>query len=318
MDFALAIATDTAGNVYVTGGSDGEVVDTNYDYATIKYDPAGNEQWTRRYATPGKRFEHAFGVAVDSSGNVYVTGWSGNSLPSIDDYLTVKYDAAGAEQWARRYNGPASYPYDDAFALALDRFGNVFVTGKSAGTDNSFDYVTVKYDPEGNERWVRRYGCSPEGYDGALALVTDEQGSVYVSGESDSTQARLKDIMTIKYDSAGSEQWRRRYPGPLYSGPYGYRYLATTIDPRGNIYVAAQQQRVRDDQVQLWRRRAMGKNLQWSGRVAGNRDSARRAGQRLCCRIRPGPAPKLLRRLRAGQVRLDRDTAVGWPVQWSR
>ncbi len=85
------------------------------------------------------------GVAADAAGNVYVTGTS-SSTTSLDDYVTVKYNSAGVQQWIARYNG-SSNSWDQAITLAVDAAGNVYVTGGSYST--SEDFATIKYDPNG-------------------------------------------------------------------------------------------------------------------------------------------------------------------------
>ncbi|MEO8198243.1 MAG: hypothetical protein ABI689_16110, partial [Thermoanaerobaculia bacterium] len=86
-------------------------------------------------------------LAVGGSGNVYVTGRSFNG--SNEDYLTVAYDSAGTELWAKSKNGAANST-DSAFALAVDGGGNVYVTGYSSNGSN-VDYLTVAYDSAGTE-----------------------------------------------------------------------------------------------------------------------------------------------------------------------
>jgi hypothetical protein len=95
-DEATAIAVDGTGNVYVTGESYGS--DTSRDYATIKYNSAGDTVWLRRYNGPGNDEDRASAIAVDGTGNVYVTGWSVGSGTS-DDYATIKYSGVGVEEW---------------------------------------------------------------------------------------------------------------------------------------------------------------------------------------------------------------------------
>src|SRR5262249_34762374 len=91
VDIAEAIALDQLGNVFVTGLSTGSAGD--YDYATIKYDSAGKQQWVARYNGPGNDWDSAVAIAVDQSGNVFVTGQSiGTALPDYD-YATIKYDS---------------------------------------------------------------------------------------------------------------------------------------------------------------------------------------------------------------------------------
>ena len=87
-DFPSAIAMDGSNNVYVTGASPGS--ETGSDYATIKYYANGDTAWVRRYYAPGNDVDYAYAIAVDGSGNVYVTGGSVGS-GSGSDYTTIKY-----------------------------------------------------------------------------------------------------------------------------------------------------------------------------------------------------------------------------------
>jgi hypothetical protein len=82
--------------VYVTGSSIGS--GTSLDYATIKYNSTGVQQWVQRYNGPGNFYDEAYAIAVDGSGNVYVTGCSAsqNSSPYNFDYATIKYVQTGA------------------------------------------------------------------------------------------------------------------------------------------------------------------------------------------------------------------------------
>ena len=129
-DHACAVAVDGSNNVIVTGYSTGS--GSGYDYATIKYSSAGVPLWTNRYNGPGNGDDHAYAVAVDGSNNVIVTGYSHGSGSGYD-YATIKYSSAGVPLWTNRYNGPGNGD-DDAAAVAVDRSGNVIVTGYSTGS----------------------------------------------------------------------------------------------------------------------------------------------------------------------------------------
>jgi len=131
------IAVDGSENVYVTGGSYGS--GTSSDYATIKYNSMGVEQWVARYNGPGNSDDVANSISVDTSNNVYVTGGS-MCLGTKNDYATIRYTTSGKEQWVIRYNGPGS-SNDNAVSLAVDKTGNVYVTGSSGGY-----YATIKYE----------------------------------------------------------------------------------------------------------------------------------------------------------------------------
>src|SRR4029077_7446895 len=89
--------------------------------------PCGGAQqsWVARYNGPGNYTDDPVAIAVDGSGNVYVTGES-----SGQGYATIKYDSAGEEQWVAGYNGPGN-GNDRANAIAVDASGNVYVTGES-------------------------------------------------------------------------------------------------------------------------------------------------------------------------------------------
>jgi len=179
-DFARAMAVDKSGNVYVTGESLGS--GTYRDYATIKYSSSGNQLWAARYNGPGNRDDFARAVAVDASGNVYVTGYS--KAPGAGyDYATIKYNSSGKQVWLKRYNGPGNGD-DFASALAVDGFGNVYVTGESPGSGTFRDFATIKYSSSGNQVWVKRYNGPGNGDDGAEAIAVDSGGHVCVSGYS--------------------------------------------------------------------------------------------------------------------------------------
>ena len=223
-DHAHAIAVDGKGNVYVTGmGSDSW---NTGGYATVKYNSAGIEQWVAHYYGSGIGYDCAYAIALDHTGNIYVTGSSYES-GSYDDYTTVKYDSSGAEQWVAHYDGPES-GYDNAWAIALDHVGGVYVTGSSIGTATGFDHLTVKYDSLGVEQWVARYN----GYR-ATAIALDDTGNVYVTGWT-SCSAANTDYATVKYDSSGIEQWVA-----LYGAPDSLNDLAwgIALGHSGDVYV---------------------------------------------------------------------------------
>src|SRR5690349_8065480 len=205
-DDAFSIAVDNNGNVYVTGRSTGN--ETELDYATIKYNPAGVLQWVARYNDPENGFDWAKSIAVDEEGNVYVTGESGLGQGHSSDYVTIKYNANGIEQWVARYDGPGRN--DVANALAAAGAGNVYVTGRSPlGIDldeQDADYTTIKYDNNGNQLWIKRYDGPATGnhFDEALDITVDELSNVYVTGRSSDQGAEdAVDYATVKYDANG-------------------------------------------------------------------------------------------------------------------
>jgi hypothetical protein len=108
LDQVQAIAVDPSGSVVVTGSSPG--IESNDDYATIKYSSAGVPLWTNRYngpggwQGPGKAFDSVHALAVDGEGNVIVAGRSEGGT-NVYSYATIKYSSAGTALWTNRYNG---------------------------------------------------------------------------------------------------------------------------------------------------------------------------------------------------------------------
>ncbi|MFA5032656.1 MAG: SBBP repeat-containing protein, partial [bacterium] len=241
-DGAFAMAVDDSGYIYVTGGS----CDTSAmgwgDYATIKYNSAGDTLWVRRYNGPKNTADEAYAIAVDKNGNVYVTGRS-CGIGTDYDYATIKYNSAGSEMWVRRYDrgGGAGYNDDEASAITVDDSKNVYVTGR---------FETIKYDSLGDTMWVRVFDGE------AYAITVDNVKNVYVTGIS----AGSYDYLTIKYNSSGDTVWVRRYNGTGkghkvingYEEPKGDNYykikgirkglggtggVAIAVDNNGNVYV---------------------------------------------------------------------------------
>lgn len=221
----ITLAVDGSGNVFVVGSisSNGQYAG---EYLTIKYSSAGALLWTRRYKGPGTGAGNwANGVAVDASGNVYVTGQSagtGGSEPHYD-FATIKYSDAGVPLWTNCYNGPVIADNDCAMAIAVDASGNVVVTGWSAGV-GGLDYATIKYSSAGVPLWTNRLSGGSD----TSALALDARGNVYVTNPSGG------DYLTFAYSSSGVPLWTNRYNGP---GNDEDSPSSIAADASGSVYV---------------------------------------------------------------------------------
>ena len=133
-NYAGSVAVDGSGNVYVTGSA-------NSQCATIKYDAVGVQQWVANYTGAGG-YDEGDVVKVDGSGNVYVTGYS-YALSGYPDYITLKYNTAGVQQWATIFNGPGN-DVDRPSSMAIDGSGNVYVTGQTWVGAMYHHYATLR------------------------------------------------------------------------------------------------------------------------------------------------------------------------------
>ncbi|MEO6696351.1 MAG: SBBP repeat-containing protein [Ignavibacteria bacterium] len=230
-DQSIAIAVDRSGNVYVAGYVSGS--GSSYDYATVKYNSNGVQQWAAVYNGLGNSIDYAASIAVDDTGNVYVTGQSyGGSVTSYD-YVTIKYNTAGAQQWIARFNGTAN-GNDGATSIYVDSTGNIYVTGQSfESAAASVNYATVKYNPSGIQQWVSKYNGPGNGIDGANTVKADKVGNVFVTGFSRGS-GTLYDYATVKYDSLGIQKWAMRHNGSA-NGNDGASDMV--LDDSGNVYV---------------------------------------------------------------------------------
>lgn len=230
-DFPAAVATDGNGNVFVTGFSINS--SGNADYATLAYSGAGLPLWTNRYNGPNRFDDYPSAMAVDGSGNVFVTGYSYTVLGGIPDYVTLAYSGAGVPLWTNRYDGPASKS-DYANAVAVDRNGNVFVTGNSTGSGGDDDYATVAYSGAGVPLWTNRYNGPGNTNDIAGSIAVDSSGNVFVTGYSYASGGVNSDYATVAYSGAGVPLWTNRYNGPGNDWDYAY---AVAVDRSGNVFV---------------------------------------------------------------------------------
>lgn len=231
IDEAKAIVTDGSGNIYVTGYSFNT---GNFDdYTTIKYGPGGEQQWVAIYNGLGNSYDQASAIAVDNSGNVYVSGYVSVGGTSYD-YATVKYNSNGVQQWEAIYNGLGN-GIDYVTSLTIDASSNIYVTGQSyGGSGTSYDYLTIKYNSEGARQWVARFDGAGNGNDGANSVAVDNSGNVYVAGLSFQSTVASVNYATVKYNSSGVQQWAASYNGPV-NGIDGAN--SVKADESGNVYV---------------------------------------------------------------------------------
>jgi uncharacterized delta-60 repeat protein len=195
-DYATALAVDAAGNVVVTGYSQG--AGSGYDYLTLKYSCAGVPLWTNRYNGPGNDTDYAEAVAVDASGNAFVTGVVRSG--GLYEYATLAYSAAGVPLWTNLFHSVGND--DEALAVVVDASGRVWVTGASS-SGTAYDFATVVYSNAGLPLGTNRYNGPANGDDSpqtARSLAVVGNGSVVVVGQSAGAYGGGRnDFATVEY-----------------------------------------------------------------------------------------------------------------------
>jgi (2Fe-2S) ferredoxin len=225
-DYNPVIGRDGSGNIYV-GGTSYTENDTSGDTDVVlfKTDPNGNRVWSRTFDGAGSYKDGVQDLIVDSIGNIYIAAYSyvtDASNPALNsyDYLLLKYNSNGDLLWSKYYGGNAGYD-DFPQSLKLDSSGNAYIAGYSWGVGTYANYATVKYDANGNQMWAKRFS----GGNGEILneVEVDAAGNVYVTGYSNRTSGGgSEDIVTIKYNAAGDQQWLNRYNSPTDDTDEGY------------------------------------------------------------------------------------------------
>ncbi len=223
IDKAVSVAVDASGNVYVTGESLGN--GTGYDYAAIKYNSAGVQQWVMRFSDPADSADIPVGLVLDKSGDLYITGYSFDAATGYD-FETLKYNSDGALLWARRYG---AYTTDKPVGIGMDPSGNIYIAGNTGSSGSS--YVTLKYNPEGDLLWSQNYNPVSDLVGGSFAqsMAVDSSGNVYVTGVSYPGAAGK--ITTVKYNTNGVQQWAQLY------GSQESLTFSIAADMSGNVYI---------------------------------------------------------------------------------
>lgn len=218
-DWQESMVVDDSGNVYLTGYANGN------SYLTIKYNTVGELKWAESY--PGGK---AYAIAVDSSGSVYVTGY-GTELGNFC-FATLKYNPSGLLQWERKFNRMPN-SNDIARSIALDGFGNVYVTGDSEDSTQRSNALTIKYNSDGVQQWIAIDTLETS----SKSIVTDSYGNIYITGSVYYNNDQSYDYLTIKYNSDGEQQWLATYNG---TGNYNDFAQSIAIDNLGNVFVTGE------------------------------------------------------------------------------
>lgn len=288
-DYSTGVATDSSGNVYFTGSTNGSIGEVNQgrdDAWIVKYDTAGVLVWKKQLGTSG--YDTSTGVATDSKGNVYISGRTSISPEEANRELlgswVAKYDTAGvllwkkqlgtsshevskgvatdvkdnvyvvygySTEWVAKYNNAGALVWKTQLnisgsdvhssSLATDSKGNVYISGvavnypEESNQGPDVDWWLAKYNNVGALVWKKQLSSSID--DKSSGVATDNKGNIYISGETSGSlggaNQGLSDAWVIKCNSAGTLVWRRQLGDKDFNTSTG---VAT--DSRGNVYIS--------------------------------------------------------------------------------
>ncbi len=220
--------------------------------------PSGTIQWTHYLS--GMWEEDAYDLAMDTGGNVIITGMTGspdfpatNSNHSDRDAFLVKLSGSGTQLWGLYIGGNGD---DRGLSVAVDAIGCIFLTGFTRSHDfpvtmtahsGGIDAFVMKYSASGTLEWGRFFGGM--GWDYGVGIAVDGAGNIAVKGETQSTNLPVTNSSTCKgafdnfvtkLDGNGNILWATYYGGsgdehfiPLFGGPGG----GCGVDANGNISI---------------------------------------------------------------------------------
>ena len=261
------IATDTNGNIFITGNFTGTITFDdvplvsagNGDVFIVKYDASGNLLWARRAG--GGSDIYANDIAVDPAGNCYIIGefydsasFDGNVVYSTiaNDVFTAKYDPDGNGVWAASSGGGSG---DWGTGIAVDSLGNVFIAGYFQSqfvfneiphsSEGNRDAFVAVYDASGTPQWAVTGGGPWNDWFNKVAVDADGS-NIYLTGEFESVSVLIggitlqnantspprRDILLMSFDASGTAQWGIR------AGSMEHDYANdVTVDDNGDVYI---------------------------------------------------------------------------------
>jgi len=229
-DKGNSVKSDSDGNVYVTGSTEGSldgniagggICNSNLcsDAFLTKWTADGTKEWTQQWGVVNTS-EYGNSLAIDNENNIYVTGFQ--------TVFLTKWDSSGNQQWKKSW--VASSEYAKGFSIVADDNGNVYITGECWGSLDGnvqaggiLDIFLTKWNSDGEKQWTRQWGSSEP--DTGYSVVIDSDGNIFVLGVMGSIGSKVN---LSKWNSIGDKLWEKQWAGFANS---------MAIDNEGNIFI---------------------------------------------------------------------------------
>jgi uncharacterized delta-60 repeat protein len=241
-DFTSGVATDAAGNIYLSGSTYGRMDGPGFgngDAFLSRLNSSGEVVWTRQIGTGS--YDYSTGIAAAPTGHVVMSGTTFGSLArpnsSNSDAILVRYDPDGTLAWSRQIGTQSN---DQAGSVAIDAAGNSYLSGAtfgSLGAPNAggYDAFLSRFDANGTLVWTRQIGTTFA--DKAYDVTVDAAGNAYLCGETgesafDPGTGNIDAFLT-RINADGSLAWTRQLGSA--ATDVG---TAVSVDASGQVYVS--------------------------------------------------------------------------------
>jgi len=176
--------------------------------------------------------DYSQAIALDSMGNIYVSGFSFQQVQQNSyspRFVTIKLSPDGTRQWVNFYR---QGNFDTAaFVNGVDSQDNLVVSGEFFNGD---DWLTIKYDSDGNQIWTSVYEANSTFVSNPDHMTIDALDNIYICGYVGSSLNPPFGAI-VKIDAVGNQLWVAEYYGPEFNGGSAN---ATAVDDSGHVYLA--------------------------------------------------------------------------------
>lgn len=192
-DYGQGIGVDASNNVYITGMTKSYGDAAKGDAFIAKFNSTGSQLWNHTWG--GANYDYGNGIAVNASGNAWITGYTQSFGAGSNDAFLVSYNSSGTQLWNQTWGYNTA---ESAIGVAVDGSSNAYITGDTNhnGT-NSFDVFLVKYNYASTQLWNVTWGGT--GADSGYGVGVDASGSIIVGGQTNSFGAMGEDALILKY-----------------------------------------------------------------------------------------------------------------------
>lgn len=222
-----AITLDSLGNTFVAGwtssfGAGGD------DMCLVKFNSTGGVEWNSTWG--GLYDDSGADIALDSSGNAYVTGFTHSFGKGEKDVCLVKFNSTGVVQWNCTWGDISD---DEASSITLDSLGNIYISGYTRLIKNGVNFgqyaLLGKFNSTGNLKWIQKWREQSINY--GEDIIMDSSGNFFIVVNS--AEFNDYDIYLFQFNSTGDVIWHCRW------GDIGFEFGYGLIkDSLGNIFIS--------------------------------------------------------------------------------